>query len=148
MRVATGSSTTTIGTPMTIQSRKRTVTSPYSWMKKMPRMLMELPAGVATPPMRAAKGTPIITTFANDDRPGVSPILSKRPTARAMKMAVAGTSDMMVDTRHVPTMNTHTTRRLSVPAFESSHSEKRRSSPELMNAWATTNIARTKKKTG
>ena len=63
-------------------------------------------------------------------------------------MAVAGTSDMMVDTRHVPTMNTHTTRRLSVPAFESSHSEKRRSSPELMNAWATTNIARTKKKTG
>lgn len=134
MWTAAGSSTTTMGTPMTIQSRNRTVTSPYSWMKKMPRMLMELPAGVATPPMRAANGMPIMRALAKDDRPGVNPILSNRPTARAMKMAVAGTSDMMVETRHVPTMNTSTTRRLSVPAFDSSHSENRRSRPELMNA--------------
>ncbi len=42
-----------------------------------------------------------------------------------MKIAVAGTSDMMVEIKHVPTMNTSTTRRLSVPAFDSNHSEKR-----------------------
>ena len=63
-------------------------------------------------------------------------------------MAVAGTSDMMVDTRQVPTMKTVNTRRLSVPAFDSSHKAKRRSRPELMKACAMMNIARTKKNTG
>ncbi len=86
---------------------------------------MELPAGVATPPMSAANGIPIIKAFAKLDRPGVSPIFPKRPSASAIKIAVAGTSDMMVEIKHVPTMNTSTTRRLSVPAFDSNHSEKR-----------------------
>ena len=89
-----------------------------------------------------------MTAFAKADSPRRICIFSKSPSARARKMAVAGTSDMIVETRHVPSMKTIRTRRLSVPARASSHKANRRSSPELMNACAMMNIARTKKKTG
>ena len=48
-----------------------------------------------------------------------------------MKIAHAGTSDMMVEIAAVPTMNASRMRRLSAPARASSVSAKRRSSPEV-----------------
>ena len=66
---------------------------------------MELPAGVPTPPMSAAMGIPIITARPKRD-PGRSPSLSRMPTAMAMKMAAAGTSETTIEMAPVPIMKT------------------------------------------
>ncbi len=137
-----------IGTPIAIQCRNGTRTPPNFSMNSMPRMLIELPAGVATPPISDATGMPIITALPNRDSPGRTSFSAKSPSAIAMKIAHAGTSDMMVEIAAVPTMNASRMRRLSVPARASRVSAKRRSSPEVWNAVEMQNMPSTKKSTG
>ncbi len=85
-------------------------------MKWIPRTLIELPAGVATPPIRAAIGMPTMTALAKLDRPFSAPTRDTTPNPITMKTAQAGTSEMIVEVAAVPTMRAITTRRLSVPA--------------------------------
>ena len=104
-QAATGSRTATIGTPIAIQCRNGMRAPPFCSIIIRPSRLIELPAGVPTPPIRAATGMPIIRARPNCD-PGRSSSLSRMPTAMAMKIAAAGTSDTIIEIRPVPIMNT------------------------------------------
>ena len=111
-------------------------------------MLTELPAEAPTPPISEAIGMAIITALAKAERPATSPILSNRPSAIAMNTAAHGTSETIVESAPVPTMNSSSARRVEPPALASSQQANRRSRPVLEKACAITNITSTKKNTG
>ena len=94
-----------MGMPIAIQWRNGTRAPPFCSIIVKPNTLIELPAGVPTPPIKAPMGIPIMTALPNRE-PGASFSLSKMPSAMAMKIAVQGTSDTTVETRPVPITNT------------------------------------------
>ena len=104
-QAAIGSRMATIGMPIAIQWRKGTRSPPACSIMTRPSRLMELPAGVPTPPMSDAIGIPIITARPNCD-PGRRPSLSRMPTAMAMKMTAAGTSETTSEMAPVPITKT------------------------------------------
>ena len=132
-QAATGRRTATIGMPIAIQCRNGTRSPPACSIMTRPSRLIELPAGVPTPPISAAIGIPIITARPKRE-PGRSPSLSRMPTAIAMKMAAAGTSETTREIVPVPMTNTYTARVASVPARAISHRAKRRARPVFTQA--------------
>ena len=91
--------------PIAIQCRKGTRAPPFCSMIDRPSRLIELPAGVPTPPISEPIGIPIMTALPNCE-PGRMFSLSKMPSAMAMKIAAHGTSETIVEIRPVPMTNT------------------------------------------
>ena len=110
----------TIGTPIAIHLRKGTVPPPKSDSITKPIILIELPAGVATPPINAAIVMPSMSALPKLDSPGVNPSFLRTPRASVIQIAQAGTSDMIDEIAAVPNMNAKTTFFVLVPDRSSS----------------------------
>ena len=133
--------------PITIHERNGIRGTPFCSMIDIPSKLIELPAGVPTPPINEPIGMPSMTALPKFD-PGLMPIFWKIPSAMAMKIAAHGTSEMIVERSPVPIIITERTRFVPVPAFEIIHKANLRASPVFIQARAMMNMARTKKNTG
>ena len=105
IQAASGSRTTIIGMPIAIQFRNGTRAPPFCSIIVNPSRLIELPAGVPTPPISEPIGMPIMIALPNDE-PGRMSSLSKIPSAIAMKIAAHGTSDTIIEMMPVPMTNT------------------------------------------
>ncbi len=94
-----------MGMPIAIQFTNGTRSPPCWTMISSPSRLIELPAGVPTPPTRAPIGMPIMIALPKRE-PGSMPSLANMPSAIAMKMAAAGTSETIIDKVPAPSTNT------------------------------------------
>ena len=86
-------------------------------------MLIELPAGVATPPMKEKRTGSDHHRLAERRLTGHGVDGGEQRQRHVIQMAAAGTSDMTVEIVEHPTMNASTTRRLSLPDRQQRHRE-------------------------
>ena len=145
---ASGVSTRTMGTPIAVHSKNPMCTPAVLWRRLMVIMFMALPAGVPTPPMRQAMGSPSITALPKLLVPFTQPFFSSSRTATGSIMATTGMSARMVESS-AQTIIRSSRRRTGEPLDRRLvHRTIRRLRPEFWKAMAMQNMANTKKIVG
>ena len=96
---ATGVSMSTMGMPTHAHSRKEMLTDAVSLSRPMVMAFMEEPAGVPTPPMRQAKGRPIIIARPKELAPCMQLFFCRITNATGRSMAMTGISASMEERR-------------------------------------------------
>ena len=137
-----------MGIPIAGHSKNPMCTAAVLWRRLMVSMFMALPAGVPTPPMRQAMGSPSITALPKLLVPFIQPFFSSSRTATGSIMATTGMSARMVESS-AQTIIRSSRRRTGEPLDRRLvHRTMRRLRPEFWKAMAMQNMANTKKIVG